>query len=87
VLHRVGGFDTDGLAQDKYYIVTQLATGGELFDRICEQGRFTEKDASQTIRQVLEAVDYLHDNNVVHRGGCFSSRNYSQYLIYSRSQT
>ena len=59
------------LIQDKYYIVTQLATGGELFDRICEQGRFTEKDASQTIRQVLEAVDYLHDNNVVHRGKLF----------------
>jgi len=59
------------LTQDKYYIVTQLATGGELFDRICEQGRFTEKDASQTIRQVLEAVDYLHDNNVVHRGKLF----------------
>ena len=54
--------------QDKYYIVTQLATGGELFDRICEQGKFTEKDASQTIRQVLEAVDYLHSKNVVHRG-------------------
>ncbi|ATZ51925.1 Bccmk1 [Botrytis cinerea B05.10] len=54
-------------SRDKYYIVTQLAIGGELFDRICEQGRFTEKDASQTIRQVLEAVDYLHDNNVVHR--------------------
>lgn len=55
------------LVQDKYYIVTQLATGGELFDRICEKGRFTEKDASQTIRQVLEAVDYLHQNDVVHR--------------------
>ncbi|KZF26017.1 Pkinase-domain-containing protein [Xylona heveae TC161] len=54
-------------SRDKYYIVTQLATGGELFDRICEQGKFTEKDASQTIRQVLEAVDYLHVNNVVHR--------------------
>ncbi|KAI9850864.1 MAG: hypothetical protein M1838_004933 [Thelocarpon superellum] len=54
-------------SKDKYYIVTQLATGGELFDRICEWGKFTEKDASQTIRQVLEAVDYLHDNNVVHR--------------------
>ena len=60
---------TKSLLQDKYYIVTELATGGELFDRICEQGKFTEKDASQTIRQVLEAVDYLHDNNVVHRGG------------------
>lgn len=54
-------------SRDKFYIVTQLATGGELFDRICEQGRFTEKDASQTIKQVLSAVDYLHENNVVHR--------------------
>ena len=48
--------------------MTQLATGGELFDRICEKGKFTEKDAAETIRQVLDAVNYLHDNNVVHRG-------------------
>ncbi|KAF2151706.1 putative calcium/calmodulin-dependent protein kinase [Myriangium duriaei CBS 260.36] len=54
-------------SKDKYYIVTQLATGGELFDRICEKGRFTEKDASSTIKQVLEAVEYLHKNDVVHR--------------------
>ncbi|MCJ1332108.1 hypothetical protein MMC10_008800 [Thelotrema lepadinum] len=54
-------------SRDKFYIVTQLATGGELFDRICERGKFTEKDASQAIRQVLDAVDYLHYNNVVHR--------------------
>ena len=65
------GLTTEGRCsvwQDKYYIVTQLATGGELFDRICEYGKFTEKDAANTIRQVLEAVDYLHYNNVVHRG-------------------
>ncbi|KAF2217601.1 hypothetical protein CERZMDRAFT_115994 [Cercospora zeae-maydis SCOH1-5] len=54
-------------SRDKYYIVTQLATGGELFDRICDKGKFTERDASQTIKQVLEAVDYLHSKDVVHR--------------------
>ncbi|KAI0541175.1 Pkinase-domain-containing protein [Xylaria digitata] len=54
-------------SRDKYYIVTELATGGELFDRICEKGKFTEKDASQTIKQILGAVDYLHGKNVVHR--------------------
>ncbi|EWY98508.1 CAMK/CAMK1/CAMK1-CMK protein kinase [Fusarium oxysporum f. sp. raphani 54005] len=53
--------------QDKFYIVTQLATGGELFDRICEQGKFTEKDAAETIKQILLAVDFLHKNNIVHR--------------------
>ncbi|ETI25844.1 calcium/calmodulin-dependent protein kinase [Cladophialophora carrionii CBS 160.54] len=54
-------------SRDKFYIVTQLATGGELFDRICDKGKFTERDASQTIKQVLEAVDYLHERNIVHR--------------------
>lgn len=54
-------------SKDKYYIVTQLATGGELFDRICDQGKFTEKDASQTMKQVIGAVDYLHARNIVHR--------------------
>jgi hypothetical protein len=44
-----------------------------LFDRICQQGKFTEKDASQTIKQVLDAVNYLHQNNVVHRGRCSSA--------------
>lgn len=42
-------------------------TGGELFDRIVEKGSYTEKDASGLIRQVLEAVMYMHDQGVVHR--------------------
>jgi calcium/calmodulin-dependent protein kinase I len=65
--------------QDKWYIVTELATGGELFDRICEKGKFTEKDAAETIRQVLEAVNYLHERNVVHRGLGSSFLSYSPH--------
>lgn len=42
-------------------------TGGELFDRIVEKGSYTEKDAAGLIRQVLEAVDYMHEQGVVHR--------------------
>lgn len=54
-------------SRDKFYIVTQLATGGELFDRIVQQGRFTEHDAAIVILQMLEAIAYLHKNNIVHR--------------------
>ena len=42
-------------------------TGGELFDRIVEKGSYTEKDAAYLIRQVLMAVDYMHEKGVVHR--------------------
>lgn len=63
IVHFVDWFES----RDKYYIVTQLCLGGELFDRICEQGKFTEKDASQVVKQVLGAVDYLHAQNIVHR--------------------
>lgn len=42
-------------------------TGGELFDRIVEKGSYTEQDASHLIKQILEAVDYMHSQGVVHR--------------------
>ncbi|XP_051764632.1 LOW QUALITY PROTEIN: calcium/calmodulin-dependent protein kinase IGa [Ctenopharyngodon idella] len=50
-----------------YYLVMELVSGGELFDRILDRGVYTEKDASRVIKQVLEAVSYLHQNSIVHR--------------------
>lgn len=49
-------------------MVMELATGGELFERICQYGKFYEKDAVIYITEVLDAVSYLHDLNIVHRG-------------------
>ncbi|RIB28636.1 kinase-like domain-containing protein [Gigaspora rosea] len=48
----------------KFY---DCATGGELFDRLIERGKFTEADAVEVIRTVLDAVKYLHEHHIVHR--------------------
>ncbi|XP_039366432.1 calcium/calmodulin-dependent protein kinase type 1B isoform X4 [Mauremys reevesii] len=49
------------------YLAMQLVTGGELFDRILERGHYTERDASRLLRQLLEALSYLHQLGIVHR--------------------
>ncbi|KAI8851492.1 kinase-like domain-containing protein [Chytridium lagenaria] len=49
------------------FIVTDLATGGELFDKIVEKGSYTEKDAATIVKQILEGIAYIHDMDIVHR--------------------
>ena len=44
------------------------ATGGELFDRIIELGKFTEKDGVELIKPIFKAIAYMHSKNIVHRG-------------------
>merc|ERR1740127_311771 len=45
--------------------------GGELFDRVAEladrKAHFSERDAAQTVEQMLRAISYLHDHGIVHR--------------------
>ena len=63
ILTLVDYFET----MNNLYLVTDLALGGELFDRICRKGSYYESDAADLIRAVLSAVAYLHDHGIVHR--------------------
>ena len=51
----------------KYYIITELLDGGELFEFITNQGSFIEMDAAMLMKQILQGVNYLHSLNIVHR--------------------
>eukprot|EP00793_Prasinoderma_coloniale_P004309 PRCOL_00000069-RA len=51
----------------EFAMVTELATGGELFDRIQRVGRFSERAASRVVRKLLGALSYLHARGIAHR--------------------
>lgn len=51
----------------RYYLVTELCTGGDLYDEIKNRKTFDEKDAAIIIKQILEAVSYCHANYIMHR--------------------
>ena len=57
---------------EKYiYLIMELCTGGELFDRIVEktdQGvQFSEEEAASLFKQMMSAINYCHKNGIVHR--------------------
>jgi calcium/calmodulin-dependent protein kinase I len=55
--------------EDRQYIfiVTELVSGGELFNRIVGRARYTEAEARLVMRPLLESVNYLHRLGIVHR--------------------
>ncbi|EKX74349.1 protein kinase domain containing protein [Theileria equi strain WA] len=50
-----------------YYFVTELYSGGELFDEIVSRKRFSEYDAARITKQILSGITYMHRQNIVHR--------------------
>ena len=49
------------------YIITEFAPNGEIFDWLVANKKMTEKQAAITFCQILSAVNYCHQHNVVHR--------------------
>lgn len=50
-----------------YYLVMEIMSGGELFDRVVAKLYYNEKEARDTCKILLEAVGYCHKNSVAHR--------------------
>lgn len=73
ILHHLSGHDhvvelVGAYEGSKHvYIVMELLAGGELFDRIVEKGKYSEKDASETLRTIVQTVEYCHQLSVMHR--------------------
>ncbi|XP_043808726.1 serine/threonine-protein kinase SAPK1 isoform X2 [Manihot esculenta] len=48
-------------------IVMEYAAGGELFERICNAGRFSEDEARFFFQQLISGVSYCHSMQICHR--------------------
>ena len=56
-------------SHSEIYLVQELCTGGELFDRLDEQPdyHYTEAECARLIKNMLCAVRYLHSKGIIHR--------------------
>lgn len=49
------------------FLMMEFLDGGELFDYIVEKHRLTEQEACEIFSQIIDGVQYLHDNHIIHR--------------------
>jgi serine/threonine protein kinase len=54
-------------SKSNVYLVLELVTGGELFELLVKEGRFSENKARFFFRQLVEGVQCCHQNGVAHR--------------------
>ena len=62
VIKLIDAFETD----THFYLVTDIATGGELFEVLVRKGAYSEKQASFLLRQLTSALRHLHDRGIAH---------------------
>eukprot|EP00403_Amphidinium_massartii_P021189 CAMPEP_0178400764 /NCGR_PEP_ID=MMETSP0689_2-20121128/15956_1 /TAXON_ID=160604 /ORGANISM="Amphidinium massartii, Strain CS-259" /LENGTH=739 /DNA_ID=CAMNT_0020021567 /DNA_START=52 /DNA_END=2268 /DNA_ORIENTATION=+ len=53
--------------EEAFFLVMEVVTGGELFDRIKKAGHFSEDMAKTTMRQLMRGMSRLHEAGVMHR--------------------
>ncbi|XP_026414584.1 CBL-interacting protein kinase 32-like isoform X1 [Papaver somniferum] len=54
-------------SKTKIFIVLEFVTGGELFEKVLNDGRMKEEEARKYFQQLISAIDYCHSRGVYHR--------------------
>jgi len=49
------------------FLITEFASGGELFDYIVSKQKLAENEACKFFQQIISGVEYIHRLNIVHR--------------------
>ena len=47
-------------------MVLDLISGGEMFDQLCSEGAYSEADAARLVREVANALAFMHGIGIVH---------------------
>ena len=55
------------LTEDKFYIITDFCSEGELFNEIKRRNQFSEAETAFIIHQLLSAIRYCHKMRITHR--------------------
>lgn len=55
--------------EENFYLVMEMAEGGNLFQRLAKEKTFIERLAFKFFKEILQAVEYLHSQNpaIIHR--------------------
>ena len=51
----------------KIYIVLEYAKGGDIYRHLRKTERFDDKTAATLVKQLADALDYIHKHKVLHR--------------------
>ncbi|XP_054805611.1 CBL-interacting protein kinase 24 [Prosopis cineraria] len=54
-------------SQTKIYIILEFVMGGELYDKIVQQGKLSENESRRYFQQLIDAVAHCHSKGVYHR--------------------
>lgn len=63
IVHMKHTFDNEEIQ----HLVLEYMKGGTLLDLLVQQQAYTEQDSRQVLKNILEAVAYMHSRGMAHR--------------------